>query len=402
MKKKHYFLPAFAAAIILSFSFCGTKNTEIVPGGEFSRSFAIELFRTTVAKSGGANLCISPYNINNGLNIMWNGASGETETELGDALGYGGYTKEQINRYAKTLAGALSKADPGCELKIANSVWANKNTPFNRSFVRTGKTWYNAEVRNVDFGEKKTLDKIDEWCRDNTGNKIDRISEGVSSDMKLVLMNAIYFKGEWEYPFSDSLTEDEIFTNSDGSEVIVPMMKMFEELQYSDDGSDWMMLKLPYGNGMFNMTLLMSLENEQSLDAKLETLTADKFYDLLNSTKNHKVKVRLPKFTAEYSYTLHEDILPAMGIRRVFDPSRADLGEMCKNSAYINTLMQKSYIIVNEEGTEAAEIVLADLALSEKLDPVIPIEFFADRPFVYSIVENGTGTILFIGRINNF
>lgn len=365
-----------------------------------NRSFALDFFKTMVAKSDGENLFVSPYSVNTALNMLWNGAGGETADEMRVVLGNGTYSREQINDYAKTLTEALLKVDPSTELKIANSIWADNLDPFKPTFVKTNRTYYNAEVKNVDFSNSKTLNMIDRWCLDNTNNKIDRISEGMTVDTKFALINAVYFKGKWEYKFNKSDTKDEVFSNADGTRVTVQMMNQNEDLFYADDDKDWKMMELPYGNGAFSMIILMPYSDEP-LDGKLATLTADKFYSLFDSMNEYNITVKLPKFKAKYGYELQKKVLPAMGLNQVFDPLAANLGEMCETPMYVNLVMHKTYIDVYEEGTEAA----AATAISGEYTsagPGKPINFFVDRPFIYSIVENSTGTILFMGRMNSF
>ena len=366
-----------------------------------NRSFALDLFKATVADSGGENLFISPYSVNTAFNMAWNGTAGGTAVETGEVLGNGGYTKEQINDYFKTLTDALLTIDPTTELKIANSIWADNSTPFKPSFVQVNATWYNAEVKNVDFSQQAARDAIDRWCRDNTAGKIDRISDGMTPDTKFALINAVYFKAKWRQKFDAALTRSETFTDSNGTKAMVQMMNLKDEFLYSDDDKDWKMLRLPYGNYAFDMVIMMPYTADQPLDSVIPTLTADKFYDLFRSTNRYSVTVKLPKFKAEYSYALQEKILPSMGMHLIFDPSRADLSGMCDAPMFVNRVIHKTYIDVYEEGTEAAAVTSIS-GVTSSPGPGTPINFFVDRPFIYSIVETSTGTILFMGRMNGF
>ncbi len=417
MKTTSFFYPALAVMMFAATS-CSTdaneppkppvppaKIIEIKPDYQAkttnNRLFALDLFKAMAAESSDGNLFVSPFSVNTALNMLWNGAEGRTAEEISLALGNETYTKEQINDYSKTLTDALLNVDPTTDISIANSIWADNTTPFLPSFVETNTAFYNAEVRNVDFTDTETFNVIDRWCLDNTDNKIDNISDGMTVDTRFALINAIYFKSKWVTEFDKSQTRDEKFTNADGTMATVKMMNLEEEFQYSDDEADWKMLSMPYGNGAFSMVFLMPFEDEP-LDQKLATLTVDKYYGLFNSLYPYPVTVKLPKFKAEYSYDLQNNILPEMGMVQVFDDELANLSSMCEVPMYVKVVKHKTYIDVYEEGTEAAGATSVSGEVTTAFPPGTDINFFANRPFIYSIVENSTGTILFMGMMSNF
>lgn len=377
---------------------------KIVLKGEYKakttaiRSFAIDLFKEVAAESQGTNQLISPYSINTALNMLWNGAAGETAEQLQATLGNASYTREEINDYSETLTSALLKVDPTTNLKIANSIWADITTPFLPAFVKANQTYYNAEVANVDFNDANTFNVIDKWCLKNTNNKIDRITQGMSTDTKFALVNAVYFKGKWKHKFNKGATEEENFANADGSNSRVQMMNLKEKLAYWDDDQEWKMLQLPYGNRAFSMVILMPY-SDKPLAEQIPLLTADKFYSLFNNLQPYEVTVKLPKFEARYSYDLEKGILPALGITDVFNPAKADLSQMSETSMFVTVVKHKTYINVDEEGTEAAAVTVVGGGDTSP-GPGQPVNFFVDRPFIYSILENSTGTILFMGCVN--
>jgi Serine protease inhibitor len=365
-----------------------------------TNNFSINLFKTMVAESKNENLFISPYSASTVLDMLWNGADGNTAKELEKVLGNSTYTKDQINDFSMNLINDLLKVDPTSTLKIANIIVADNSTPFLPSFVEINKKWYNANVRNINFSNSSDVQSIDNWCKKNTNGKISKISDSFSLDTKFALINAIYFKGKWAHKFEKSKTQLEQFTNSDGSSVKVNMMNQREDLEYSDDNTDWKMLKLNYGNKAFSMVILMPLNNEP-LDSKISTLTSEKFYALLNSMNEYLVTVKLPKFRSEYKHNLNEVVLPKMGITELFDSQKANLSQMCESNMVVDKFIQKTYIDVYEEGTEAAAATIASGDITSP-PPGTPIDFFVDKPFIYSIIEESTGTILFIGRMNCF
>ncbi len=363
---------------------------------EKNRSFALELFKATVREAAGENVFISPYSVNTALAMAWNGAAGETFDEMSVVLGNENFTREQINEYAKTLTDALIQADPSTELRIANSLWADHTTPFLSSFVQTNQTWYDAVVRNVDFNDPETFRTIDRCGLDHTHNKIDHISAGMSTQTSFALINATYFNAKWKYKFDTSATRKETFTNHTGQKTTVKMMTQTADLFYTSDHQDWKMLSLPYGNGAFSMVILMPYAVEP-LDQKIASLSADMYYGLVERLYLSSVTVKLPVFQAECTYSLHENILPALGMRQAFDKNKANLSGMSASPAYINGVVHKTYVEVDEEGTEAAGLTAVEVIATS-----VPqeIRFSVDRPFVYSILENSTGTLLFMGCVN--
>ena len=414
MKAKQ-FISLSAIALNLSFAACTNNNgsewvkdadpivlrSEYKAKTESNTSFAINIFNATIEESAGDNIFISPYSINTALSMLWNGAAAQTADELQLALGNESYTRDQINDYSKTLTDALLKVDKSTDLKIANSIWADKTTPFLQTFVNTNQTYYNAAVRNVDFSSSATFNTINDWCKEQTNGRITKITDGMTRDTKFALINAIYFNGKWKKRFEKKNTQLETFTNHQGHESKVNMMNQEETLLYQHNENGWHALKLDYGNRAFSMVVWMP-HDEMPLDEKLPTLTDEFISQTQYRFQDWKVKLKMPRFTEEYSYKLHESILRKMGIEQVFSITQADLREMCIAPMFVDCVMHKSSIEISEEGTKATAVT----SISGGITAVGPlpgetVEFYMNRPFVYYIMENSTGTILFMGRVNS-
>ena len=364
-------------------------------------TFAVNLFKTTIEDSMGENIFISPYSINTAMSMVWNGAAGQTADELQVVLGNDIYTRDQINDYSKTLTDALLNVDRSTDLKIANSMWADQHRPFLQTFINTNQTYYDAAVRNVDFSSDATYKAINDWCKQQTNGRITKITDGMNRNTKFALINAIYFNGKWRTRFETKNTKQEIFTNDKGRESMVMMMNQEEKFDYHYNENGWHALKLDYGNKAFSMVVMMP-HDEMTLDEKLATLTGDDITYMRYSFSEWKVKVKMPRFSAEYSYELQESILRKMGIDLLFSDTEADLSDMCSVPMYVDCVMHKSSIEINEEGTKA--VAVTSVSGGETSAAPLPgqtIEFYMDRPYLYYIQENSTGTILFMGRVNS-
>ncbi|MBP1614023.1 MAG: serpin [Bacteroidetes bacterium] len=380
-----------AEPIVLKSDFDSKMNT--------NNLFAINLFKTTVEKSDG-NVLVSPLSVNMALNMTWNGADGTTKSEMQQMLGNEGYTPSEINEYSKSLSEALLKVDPTTELLIANSIWTTKDLPLEKSFIEVNQNNYNATVEEVDFSSPATLGKINTWCSEKTKGKIPKALDQLASETKFALINALYFKGKWRSTFDAKNTVDALFANADGKRPIVKMMIQESSFGYTDN-ENWRCLSLPYGNNAFSMVILLP-NNGKKMNDLFPTLTADSWSTMLDRLSNHKVVVRLPRFKGEYAYDMHKEILPAMGMKQAFNPDEANFSKMCSLAPlYITQVVHKTFVEVNEEGTEAAAITVV-VGEVTSVGPESTIDFFVDQPFIYAIRENSTGTILFIGKVDNF
>lgn len=363
--------------------------------------FAIRLFQTTADNDESTpNVFVSPLSVNMALGMLWNGATGENWDEMQQMLGNAGYTPEQINEYDLYLRKQLSMVDPSSELIVANAIWTDDRFPVRQPFIDVNEQYYDAKVEHANFASPLTLQQINDWCNNHTKGKIPEILEELSPDAKMVLANALYFKGGWNKTFKKENTTSADFLNSNGSKSNVRMMRQQAEFLYNEN-EDWRALQMQYGNGGFSMVVLLP-QTGKTISALIPTLNTETWNELMDDANSWTVNLTLPRFKAEYTYQMEKGILQSMGMRKAFIPSDEYFTDITPSELFLSQVIHKTYIGVDEEGSEAAGVTAVMMEMTSSgpgADPSKPIEFRVDQPFVYAIRENSTGTILFIGKI---
>ncbi|MDR2918832.1 MAG: serpin family protein [Tannerella sp.] len=355
--------------------------------------FAVDLFKTTYKSTSGTNVFISPLSVSMALNMTLNGAVDETGKEMLEALRASDYSIDQINEYSQSLRKALLEVDPSTELTIANSIWYDENLSVKNDFIAVNTSSYNAEVNAIDFLSPDAATQINNWCAKQTNDKIPEIIENVSGVMYLI--NAIYFKGIWVAKFDKSNTRKEAFFQADGQKVQVDMMRQTDRFNYSSD-ENCGYLELPYGNNAFSMILMLPHEGKTTDDV-VRHLDNDS-WQITNAMRGREVNIRLPRFKMECEYKMQDDILPAMGMKIPFT-KMADFSGISDAPLFISKVVHKTFVEVNEEGTEAAAATSVEMELSAGPVEIIPIDYFVNKPFLFAIRENSTGAILFFGNV---
>ena len=343
----------------------------------------------------GDDILISPLSLSLALSMTANGAAGTTAEGMLSTLGFAGKDKATMNDYYQKMIEGLLDADPKTTFEVANSIWADEKIGVKKSFTDVTKKYYSSEVYPADFSTQATVNQINKWCSDKTHGKIPTIMDKPNPALVMALVNALYFKGTWAFDFNEK-TKKEDFATLAGGKNKVEMMSAEEKLLYSEhDG--FSMVQLPYGNGAFCMDVILPKKGEDFGKA-VANLDADTFQGLLRNQSNAIVNLKLPKFTFDYNIRLNE-VLMALGMQEAFSNS-ADFSEMAEKSLKISLVKQKTFIDVNEKGTEAAAVTFVGMELTSAMPAREPkrVEFFADRPFLFVIRENSTGAILFIGQ----
>ncbi|MDR1406625.1 MAG: serpin family protein [Tannerella sp.] len=365
---------------------------------ETDNTFALDLFRTTCsfAKTAG-NVFISPLSVSMALNMTVNGAAGQTRDEMLDALRAGRYTMDEINEYSRTLRKALVEVDPSTELSIANSIWYRQGLTVKAPFTDANRKNYDAEIRETNFASPDAVKQINAWCAQNTKNKIPKIVETVPDKAMMYLINAVYFKGIWKKKFKESDTHSEDFHLADGSTRKVDMMRQTAAFNYaSDENAGY--LELPYGNRAFNMIVILPHEEKTTGDVTAQ-LDSEHWSTVMQSLAGYEVNLRMPRFRTECEYKMHDGILPDMGMTVPFTDA-ADFSGISDLTLCISEVIHKTFVEVNEKGTEAAAATSVSMAPTAAL-PMPVIDFTVDRPFLFAIREKSTGVILFMGRMEN-
>jgi serpin B len=410
MRKKFYFVMILFVALCVA---CQNENGDDEPIGPLpdaepiklhikqkvttDDTFAFDVFKATFANSKEANIFISPLSISMAFNMVLNGAAGTTLDEILETLRAKDYTVSDINEHSKLLRSELTGVDPSTQLSIANSIWYGQDFPVKDVFLEVNRTNYAAEVNALDFSSPNAVKHINDWCAKQTNDKIKTILDEISSDAMMCLINAVYFKGIWALKFDKNNTRGENFYASDGKMNPVQMMRQTETFGYaSDEYGEY--LELPYGNKAFSMIVSLPTEDKTTEDI-IEHLNNERWNRIIESMYVRQVNLRLPKFKSECKYKMHENILPELGMKIPFTEF-ANFENISDIPLFISKVIHKTFVEVNEEGTEAAAVTSVEMQFtSANPDILQPIDFIVNKPFVFVIRENSSGVILFMGKI---
>jgi serine protease inhibitor len=359
--------------------------------------FSIALFRQLSRTQPGKNVFVSPLSASMALGMTMNGARGATFDAMRTTLGFGTVDLQQINAGYKGLIELLRGLDPSTTFELANSIWYRNEFPVNQSFIDIVRAAFGAEVRGLNFNDPASLATINGWVSANTHGKIPTILDAIGGDDQMYLMNAIYFKASWRAQFDRALTRPGSFHTSDGSTQTVMMMhrdplpKVLNKVFYFPG---LYAAELGYGNDAYGMTILLPIPGA-NMDSVATTLTTDRWNEItamLDGSMGTVLGVTLPKFSLSYEDTLNDD-LTALGMGVAFDGG-ADFSGLSSHGVYIKYVKQKTFVDVNEEGTEAAAVT--NVVLADSTPPSLDV----DRPFIFVIRDRLSGTILFMGKMN--
>jgi len=363
-------------------------------------AFALDLYHQLRWSEG--NLFLSPYGISAALAMAHAGARGNTETQMARALRYT-LRQESLHPAFAELGSGLAKLQEGGHIKLstANSVWPQQGYPLLDDYLFLTKRYYGVSVTPLEYKDAPgaARETINRWVEKRTDHKIkDLIQLGVLGALtRLVIVNAIYFRGEWASKFKPSLTKNEPFFISPGMSVQVPLMKQEGEFRYGESQSV-QVLELPYLGKTLSMLILLPREKD-GLKRLENSLSVENLARWRNALREEEVEVFLPRFRTTCAFRL-DKALSAMGMADAFIASKADFSGMDGRPGwlYLGAVLHKTYVDVNEAGTEAA----AGTAMAAPTAaPGQPPVFRADHPFWFAICETRGGTPLFLGRLTN-
>lgn len=361
---------------------------------ETNNNFGLELLNSVFENDEAPNIMISPASVSIALGMAYNGAGSTTMDAFEEVLNYEDLTREEVNEITKELISVLVTNVKGNLLEIANSMWYDQGFPVKQEFIDLNTIYYDAEVRALDFSKASAVKTINDWVSDKTHGKIDEIIDAIDPAMVMILINAIYFNCVWEVEFDPDDTHRAPFYTESGQEYgKVDMMNLEStfNVAFTDDFSA---VELPYKNKKFSMFLFLPDEgttvNEmvQELDGERWNSWMEEFSEVEEFT------VYMPKFKFEYDRSLAED-LKGMGLEVAFTP-QADFSGISDVPVLISDVIHKTYIDVNEEGTEAAAVT-AIVFETTSAGPGSMIRL--DRPFLFAITENSSKSILFTGKV---
>ena len=394
---KSLLLSLVLSLLIGSFShiFASEKTPVIVSG---NNAFAMKLYGQL--KADGKNLFISPYSISTALAMTYAGARHKTETEMGRVLGFR-ESREKIHQgFMKIIADTNSIEEKGAiELAVANSLWAQYDYVFERNFVDILNVHYGTKLNLVDYktAPKEAETKINTWVLEKTKEKIDNIipTGSLTPATRLILVNAIYFKGDWKNTFQIKQTRDKPFWLNSDKSVDTPMMRQRKNYNYAENET-LKAIELPYEGDDVSMIIFLPKSKDGLVEME-NRLVSEGFDTILSNMRRKEVDLLLPKFKLTYTSKL-KGTLEKMGMKDAFDPKKADFtGINNKKDLFISEVIHKAFVAVDEKGTEAAAATAVMLITTDIAER--PKTFQADHPFVFMIRENHNNSILFLGRI---
>ncbi len=361
--------------------------------------FGLKLFRELAGKDK-ENIFISPASISFCLAMLYNGAATDTARAMQETLEWQGINLEEQNRAYLDLHSILVNPDPAVELDIANSLWAREGLSFKDDFLNRNKQYYQAVVEELDFARPEAADRINDWVKEKTRGKIEEIvKKPVHPNTIMFLINAIYFKGNWSEKFDPQMTRTVPFTTAGGAKEHLLMFKT-EEYSYLENDL-FQAVSLPYGKeSRVSMYVFLPREGRSLPDfyAQLDETNWNEWMDSFGTMEG---ELGLPRFKFAYEKTVNE-ALQALGMEIAFEPDQADFSGMYPvtptQNVYLSEVKHKTYIDVNEEGSEAAAVTEGECRCTG-----MPLTFSmtVDRPFCFVIRDNLTQTILFVGAVNN-
>jgi len=372
-----------------------SSETKLV---EADNSFGLKLFKEINAEMADSNVFISPLSISMALGMTYNGSAGTTEEAMRTTLEFGNLSRGEINQSYKSLIELLTGIDSDVEFNIANSIWYRDDWTFEQDFFERCDEYFDARVSGLDFSQNNAAkDTMNNWVDKNTNGKIEEIVDYVDpmNDV-MFLINAIYFNGNWTYRFDEEDTKDDVFHLSGGSTKECKMMEIRSYFKYFED-SLLQAIDIPYGNGNYSMTVILPRESED-IDLVVAGLTQEKWSDWMDRLSPDTVTLFFPKLKLEYEIKdMLEEALATLGMGVAFDDKEADFtGMYGLGGIFIDRIIHKTFLEVDEEGTEAVAATVVAMSLTS-IGGGLTVR--VNSPFILAIRENHSGTILFIGKI---
>jgi serine protease inhibitor len=356
-----------------------------------SNEFGFDLLRRVVDEDRRASVFLSPFSASMALGMTLNGAEGHTFDEMRETLRFGALSEEEINESYRDLLELLSDLDPNVELAVGNAVWHRQELTIRESFRDRVESHFNARVQGLDFSSPSAAPTINEWVSDATRGRIEEIvDDPIDANIVAFLMNAVYFNAGWTEVFDPDLTQEAPFHLPDGTTEPVDLMMRDDTIPLHQT-SRYFAVDLPYAGQAYSMTVVVP-RGETTVHELVEEMDAAAWAQLTEAFGTARIQLWVPRFELEWEGVLN-NALQAMGMAGAFEPG-ADFTRMFEAAApWIDEVKQKSFVRVDEEGTEAAAVT--SVAMVTSMPPTVR----ADRPFLFAIRERLSGTILFMGVI---
>ena len=365
---------------------------------EGNNRFAWDILRELNHEDEGENVFISPISISTALSMTYQGAQGNTKDEMGKVLGYGDMDDETLRESYREFLKYLVAMDPEIDLNIANSIWYREGEAIEEEFLEVNREVFDALVEELDFSDEEAADIINAWIEDATEGKIEEMLDGpIPGNVIMYLINAIYFKGDWTVPFEEEQSFDAIFNASSGEQQEITMMRRNGSVEYGE-GEDYQTVRLPYGEKENTaMYVILPKDEGQDINEFLGTMDEEKWQDIRGSvSSSDDVELQIPRFEMEYGIKSLKNALIRLGMEEAFDMYANFDG--IRPGIFIEDVLHKAVIEVNEQGSEAAAATVVIVAESAVMDPP---SFIADRPFLFVIANEEADSILFMGKVQS-
>ena len=364
-------------------------------------AFAIDLFHELRTADAGTNLLVSPFSISTALAMTYAGARNSTAAQMADVLHFD-LPNDRLHAAVGSLIADMNVPRPGYEMAIANRLFGQHDVPFKQPFLDINSQSYGAPLEPLDFAGNPNAARlhINDWVAEQTHDRIEDLLPAGAVDglTRLVLTNAVYFNGQWKYQFDPEDTRDAAFYISPTEQVQSPMMFQSAEFRYGSF-DDFQMLEMPYSGDDLSMVIMLPKEKDGLADLESQ-LSLDMFQESIESLREKEVDVHLPKFTFSDDVNLGST-LQDMGMTDAFSPMTADFDGIADRDRYdlhISGVFHKTFIDVNEVGTEAAAATGVVIGITSVPPP--PPVFRADHPFLFALRDAHSGSLLFLGRLN--
>lgn len=361
-------------------------------------SFPLKIFKEVAKGRGNENVLISPYSISTALTMTYMGAAGGTKTAMGDVLNLKGSEAEN-GAHCKEVQDSLQNPGGDTTLAVANALFASKGVKFKDQFLNDNKQYFNAKVTALDFKAPSAPGTINNFVSESTHGKITQIVNQIPADAVLYLVNAIYFKGNWEHKFDKSATKPQAFHFANGTSKDLPMMNMSRSDFRYFETSDFQAVNLGYADKRLSMYVFLPKEskNLDAFEAQLDDANWNKWKQQFRVKRGN---LSMPKFVISDKMKLNEP-LSVMGMQVAFSRTKADFtGMNSTEHPCISEVMHKTYMEVNEEGTEAAAVTSVGMMKTATMHiPEEPFSMIVDRPYFIALRDSKTDTLLFVGHI---
>lgn len=366
---------------------------------EGQTGFAYSLFAALNQNRRGENLLVSPFNLQCALGMLSNGAVGETRDEIVRAMGLDGYPQDEVNAYFQKLIQGMNGVNPYISVQTSNSVWVNQRVTLNEAFWQTSEEKYKALVALLDFEDPSSVNLVNAWCDETTHGKIPKVLDGLFPSIYVYLLNSVYFKARWDTEFSKSQTRQDDFYTGAGNTVRAYFMHQTIERGYVADGEGFTSAVLPYVDGNYEMRFILPDEGVSVDDVADALASSDALREAIDNGGLCRINYAVPRFEMENDITLN-GALQALGMKLAFT-AEGDLSALTTPYAPVSTIFQVATLTVDEEGSEGAAVTAVTDGAAPPDETLKEVDFTLNRPFLFLITETGTGTVLFMGKVEN-